>query len=96
MSFALVMAFIIYHGNIEDDLINPQGNNWLWTEKITLKLLEPYLERGPVTIFDGSEDVLLLDKLIIYSLEHLSMTEKFYPGGLKPDTSYILGECPTI
>ena len=30
--------------------------------------------------FNGSEDVLLLDKLIIYSLEHLSMTEKFYPG----------------
>ena len=30
----ILLRFIIYHGNIEDGLINPQGNNWLQTENI--------------------------------------------------------------
>ena len=46
-------------------------------------------------IYISSQGVLLLDKLLIYSLEHLSMTEKVLPKvELKPNTSHILGEAP--
>ena len=42
----IVLGFIVYHGDIEGGLINPQGGGWLQTERILLTLLEPYLDRG--------------------------------------------------
>ena len=42
----ITLEFNIYHVNIEDGLINPQGNNWLLTGEIPLTLPEPYLERA--------------------------------------------------
>ena len=38
---------------MEDGLIDPQGNNWLQTEKIPLTLLEPYVERGHAVYLDN-------------------------------------------
>ena len=70
MNFALIMAllgFMIYHGIMEDVLIDPLGNNWLQTEKIPLTLLEPYLERGHTVYLDNYYTTPRLAK---YLLDH--------------------------
>ena len=62
-----MLGFIIYHGNIEDGLINPQGNNWLQTEKIPLTPLEPYLERDHTVYLDN---YYATPRLAKYLLDH--------------------------
>ena len=63
----ILLGFMIYHGNMEDGLIDPQGNNWLQTEKIPLTLLEPYLERGHTVYLDNYYTTPRLAK---YLLDH--------------------------
>ena len=62
-----MLGFMICHGTMEDGLIDPQGNNWLQTEKIPLTLLEPYLERRHTVYLDNYYTTPRLAK---YLLDH--------------------------
>ena len=63
----IMLGFTISHGNIEDGLIKPHGNNWLQTDKIPITLIEPYLEWGHTVYLDNFYTTPRLAK---YLLDH--------------------------
>ena len=49
----ILLDFIIYQGQMEPQLIVPEGENWLITERITLTLINPYLNKGHTLVIDN-------------------------------------------
>ena len=42
----VMLDILIYKANLEPDLVQQPGNNWLQTERNPLTFLQPYLDRG--------------------------------------------------
>ena len=52
-SDGILLDFIIYQGNMEPLLVQPDGEGWLLTERIPLTLIDPYLNKGHTLIIDN-------------------------------------------
>ena len=52
-SEGILLDFIIYHGNMEPLLIQPEGEGWLLTERIPLTMINPYLNKGHTLTIDN-------------------------------------------
>ena len=49
----ILLDFIIYQGNMVTQLIEPEGDDWLLTERIPLPMIDPYLNKGHTLVIDN-------------------------------------------
>ena len=61
----ILLDFIIYQGNMEPQLVQPDGENWLLTERIPLTLIDPYLNKGHTLTIDNMYTTPRLAKYLL-------------------------------
>ena len=61
----ILLDFILYEGNIEPSLIQPAGEGWLQKERISLTLIDPYLDRGHTLTIDNFYTTPRLAKFLL-------------------------------
>ena len=49
----ILLDFIVYQGNMVTQLIEPEGEDWLITERIPLTMIQPYLNKGHTLVIDN-------------------------------------------